>query len=80
MTPADNDRAQTIQVPSPRPGEPHPDPDLAALGWHGSPHGIYVKDGVTGAADVAALERYAASLRPIRTPEKGMTIPELEAG
>ena len=78
MTPAEHDRPQAIEAPLPRPGEPHPDPDLAALGWYGSRDGIYVKDGLAGVADVAALQRYAAKLRPARALEHAMAIQELE--
>jgi hypothetical protein len=64
------------------PGQPHPDPALAALGWHRCEHGIYVKDGVAGPADVAALKRYAAALpRPRWAPaRRAEATQELEAG
>jgi len=66
---------------TPDPGEVHPDPDMAALGWHGGPHGVWVKAGQVGAADVAALERYAARLHAARTGnERTAAMPELEAG
>jgi hypothetical protein len=32
----------TQAQPAP-PGTPHPDPILAAKGWHASPHGIWVR-------------------------------------
>ena len=45
----------------PEPGIPHPDPAMAALGWHAHDCGMWVRDGNSGQGDVQALERYAAS-------------------
>ena len=36
---SDRERAE----PDRTPGAPHPDPRLAALGWHNCAHGIYVR-------------------------------------
>jgi hypothetical protein len=58
-------------VTRPEAGTAHPDAAMAALGWHANQHGIYVRDGHAGAADVAALERYAGTLRGDMDREAG---------
>ena len=80
MAAAEHELAKQSTEPSP--GQPHPDPALAALGWRSCEHGIYVKDGGTGPADIAALKRYAATLpkprwAPVRQADAAT---ELEAG
>lgn len=56
---------------SPEPGTPHPDPALAALGWHTGPSGVYERPGQSGRADVEAIKNYAASLRAQADREAG---------